>query len=137
MQNARRGAYDSAKGRRFALTIAAAFAAIALLAIWRDRDLIAMVTGGLSAALILSGLVIPGKLEPVERLWMRFAHGISRVTTPVFMGIVYFLVLTPAGVIRRTFGADPLVRRPDEDSYWVMRPEREPEARRRRMERQF
>ena len=129
--------YDSAKGRRFALTVAAAFAVIAIFAFWRDRGMIAGLIGAVAAALLLAGIFIPGRLEPVERGWMKFAHAISRVTTPIFMGIVYFVVLTPAGVIRRTFGANPLVHPADEGSYWATRPARETEARRRRMERQF
>jgi hypothetical protein len=68
---------------------------------------------------------------------MKLAHALSRITTPIFMGIVYFVVLTPAGLIRRTFGRNPLVHAAENGSYWEARPTREHEAQRRRMERQF
>jgi hypothetical protein len=39
---------------------------------------------------------------------MGLAHAISRVTTPIFMGIVYFLVITPVAAVRRAVGGNPL-----------------------------
>jgi hypothetical protein len=129
--------YTAARGRRFAFTIAAAFAVIALITAWRDRETIAAVTGGIAALMLGGGLIAPSRLEPIEHGWMKFAHALSRITTPIFMGIVYFVVLTPAGLIRRTFGSNPLVHRADNGSYWEPRPSREREPQRRRMERQF
>ena len=129
--------YDKGQGRRFALTLAAAFGSIALFTMWRDRDGIARVTGVLAGILFVAALVAPARLGPVEAAWMKFAHAISRVTTPIFMGIVYFVVLTPAGIIRRTFGRNPLVHPADGGSFWAAREKREPAVGRRRMERQF
>ena len=40
---------------------------------------------------------------------MALAHAISKVTTPIVMGVMYFVVLTPVGVLRRGFGGNPLV----------------------------
>ena len=130
-------AYTAARGRRFAFTIAAAFAVIASITAWRDRETIAAVTGLIAALMLGGGLIAPSRLEPIEIGWMKLAHGLSRITTPIFMGIVYFVVLTPAGLIRRTFGRNPLVHPAENGSYWEPRPAREREAQRRRMERQF
>lgn len=130
-------AYTPSQGRRFALTVSAAFAVIAAIGLWRDRQTLAMVTASLAALLSTAAVAIPSRLAPVERAWMGFAHAISRVTTPVFMGIVYFLVLTPAGLIRRTFGRNPLVHLSDAGTYWAKRSNPDREVRRRRMERQF
>ena len=87
--------------------------------------------------MLFSALAIPQKLEPVERAWMEMAHAISRVTTPVFMGIVYFLVLAPVGIVRRIAGANALVHPPKNGSYWIRRASRDEEKTRRQMERQF
>lgn len=129
--------YTAARGRRFAFTIAAAFVVIALVTAWRNRETIAAVTGVIAALMLGGGLIAPSRLEPIENGWMKLAHGLSRFTTPIFMGIVYFVVLTPAGLIRRTFGSNPLVHRAENGSYWEARPSREREAQRLRMERQF
>ncbi len=43
---------------------------------------------------------------------MELAHLISKVTTPIVMGVMYLLVLTPVGLLRRTFGGNPMVHQP-------------------------
>lgn len=129
--------YTSQRGRRFAFTLAAAFALIAAIVLWRGRDTPALVIGGISAVLVVAGAAVPARLGPVERAWMGFAMAISRVTTPLFMGIVYFVVLTPAGWARRTFGKNPIEHTGESGTYWAARPQRDAEASRRRMERQF
>lgn len=129
--------YTSQRGRRFAFTLAAAFAVIATIVLWRGRDTAGLVIGGISAVLLVAGAVVPARLGPIERAWMGFAGAISRVTTPLFMGIMYFVVLTPAGWVRRTFGKNPIVHTGESGTYWATRPQRDAEASRRRMERQF
>jgi hypothetical protein len=67
-----------------------------------------LVFAAVAGAFALGGLLVPGKLGPVHRGWMGLAHAISRVTTPIFMGIVYFLVITPVAAVRRAVGGNPL-----------------------------
>src|SRR5687767_3864269 len=86
-------------GRVFAFTLTAGFAFVALIGAWRDIPLLARAGQILGAASFLAGLLIPGKLEPVRRAWMSFGEAIGRVTTPVMMAVVYFLVLTPIGLV--------------------------------------
>ena len=130
--------FSAAEGRRFAFTLAIAFAVLSGFLFWRDKETPSLVSGGLALVLLLAGLLIPSKLRPVERAWMAFALALSRVMTPIFMGIVYFVVLTPIGLLRRALGHDSLARKRDAATYWVVR-ENSPDAgtRRRRMERQF
>ncbi len=96
------------EGRKFAVTLAAAFGVLAGIAWWRQSPRSLLVFGVLAGALALGGLLVPGKLGPVYRAWMGLAHVLSKVTTPIFMGVVYFLVITPIAVLRRTFGGNPL-----------------------------
>jgi len=67
--------------------------------------------------------MIPTYLGPVERGWMKLAHLISKVTTPILMGAMDLLVLTPIGLLRRTLGGSPMVHAPHDASYWKPRPE--------------
>jgi hypothetical protein len=122
-------------GRRFGLTVGLAFLVFAGIAWWRDHQMVSTVLASLGGALVLAGLLIPTELGPVERAWMGLAHAISKVTTPIVMGIMYLLVLTPVGILRCRLGSNPLVHAPTNDSYWQSRPEG---ARRTRsMSRQF
>ena len=96
------------EGRKFALTLAVAFGALAGVVWWRESPRATLVFGAAAAAFVLGGLLVPGKLGPVYRAWMGFAYALSRITTPIFMAVVYFLVITPIAVMRRTLGGNPL-----------------------------
>jgi hypothetical protein len=108
-------------GRRFGVQVGIAFAVLTGILVWRDHTVATWVCGSLAGLLILGGLAIPGRLGPVYRGWMAVALAISRVTTPVFMAIVYFLVLTPTGLLMRVAGRNPLRRGSGIDTEWVSR----------------
>jgi hypothetical protein len=112
----------AAEGRRFGLTVGGAFLAIAAITWWRGHPNATMIAGALGAALALAGLAAPTHLGPVERAWMALAHAISKVTTPIVMGVMYLLVLTPVGAIRRALGGNPLVHALQRDGFWRERP---------------
>ena len=113
-----------AEGRRFGFTVGLAFLVFAALALWRDHLVVGRVLGAVGGLLVLAAAVIPGQLGPVQRGWMGLAHAISRVTTPVFMGILYFIVLTPFGIVRRTLGRSPLHRSRTATTFWIARSSR-------------
>jgi hypothetical protein len=110
----------TAEGRRFGLTVGVAFLALAALVAWRGHATVGTLLGVLGALLGVAGLVVPERLGPVQRGWMSFALAISKVTTPIVMGVVYFLVLTPTGILRRTLAHNPLKPRA-EGGLWVTR----------------
>jgi hypothetical protein len=62
------------------------------------------------ALLAITGLLAPMSLRPVYRGWMRFGLFMSRFTTPLIMGLVFFLVITPTAVIMKLLGKDPMKR---------------------------
>jgi hypothetical protein len=112
---------SAAEGRRFGLQVGAAFLVLAALLLWREREMGAAILGGIGGLLILAGLALPARLGGVYAGWMGLAHLLSKVTTPVFMGVVYFLVITPIGLLRRALGHQPLRRPTVNGSYFVAR----------------
>lgn len=87
--------------------------------------------GGAGGLLLLAGLAIPGSLGPLYRAWMGLALLLSKVTTPIFMGVIYFLVITPMGLFMRMIGRSPLPK----GGKWHSRLAGPPDP--LRMERQF
>ena len=67
----------------------------------------------LGAVLVLWALVAPATMKGFYRLWMRFSLLLSRVTTPVIMSVVFFVVITPVALILRAMGRDSMTRRFD------------------------
>jgi len=113
--------YTAAAGRKFGVTVGIAFLVLAGIARWRNHPTSMMVFGALGVLLLLAGLVVPRQMGPVERAWMKLAHLISKVTTPLFMGLVYFVLLTPIGAVRRMFGKNSLVHTAGARGYWADR----------------
>lgn len=112
---------SAAEGRRFGLTVGLAFLALAAVLLWRGRTRTATVLGALGAFLLLGALLVPTLMGPVERAWMGLAHAISKVTTPIAMSVVYFVVMTPIGLLMRAIGRTPLRRPAQAESFWIPR----------------
>ena len=108
-----------AEGRKFAFTVGVAFLALAALTGWRGHPTLRTGFGVVGLALLLAGAVVPGRLGPVHRAWMGLAHAISKVTTPVFMAVVFFAVITPIGLLMRLFGRSSLVHAEREGGFWM------------------
>ncbi len=64
----------------------------------------------------LWSLIAPATLRPTYHVWMRFGLFMSRFTTPLIMGLVFYLVITPSGFLFRLFTRDPLRRQWDTDA---------------------
>ena len=123
-----RARLTAAQGRKFGWTLGIAFGLVAAFSWWRGHTIPPLVLGGIAAAFLVAGTIAPTLLDPVERGWMAMARGISRVTTPLFMGIVYYLVLTPIGLVVRAVKGNPLHRREQRGGFWVEREVRAPDA---------
>lgn len=76
-----------------------------------------------AAAFGVVSVVAPGLLAPLNRLWARFGLLLHKIVSPVVLGIMFFLVITPMGVVMRLFGKDPLRLRIDRgaSTYWIGR----------------
>ena len=109
--------------RGFGLVFAAVFA---LIGAWPLIGLAAprWWAFGFAAAFALTALVVPRVLGPFNRAWLMLGRAMHRVMSPLVMGAIYFLCVTPTGWIMRLRGKDllELRRRPDLASYWIVRP---------------
>lgn len=126
---------SASEGRKFGLTVGGAFLVISAILWWRGKHGAVPFTVGLGGLLVLAGLLVPTALGPVNRAWMGLAHLLSKITTPIFMGVVYFVVLTPISLFMRLLGKNPLVHGPQGSGFWFERGPEQPRP--EQMERQF
>ena len=77
----------------------------------------------MSAAFLAAALVWPGVLAPLNRLWTRFGLLLHRLVSPLVLGVMFFLVITPMGLVMRALGKDPLRLQRDRAArtYWIDR----------------
>ena len=77
----------------------------------------------LSAVFAVLALIAPAVLAPLNRLWTKFGLLLHKIVSPVVLGIMFYLVITPMGAVMRLLGKDPLRLRKDRDAatYWIER----------------
>jgi hypothetical protein len=76
-----------------------------------------------AAAFLIVALVVPGMLTPLNRAWTRFGLLLHRVVSPIVLGFLFYVVVTPLGLLMRLLGKDPLRLHWDRQSptYWIER----------------
>ena len=78
---------------------------------------------GAAVVFALVAFTIPHVLAPLNRLWTKFGLLLHMIVSPVILGLLYYVFITPVGFLMRTSGTDPLRLRydPDAESYWIRR----------------
>ena len=76
-----------------------------------------------AATFLLAAVAAPAVLRPLNVLWFKFGLVLGRVMNPLVMGVIFFLVFVPFGLVMRLFGKDLLRLRLDREapSYWIRR----------------
>ena len=105
--------------RRFALVVGALLGLIGIL-VWPGVLSAALLT---ATGMLLVGLAVPRMLKMPYKAWMTLAMVLGHIMTRVVLGVVFFLVVTPLGLIMRLFGRDPMNRKldPEASTYWLRR----------------
>ena len=61
-------------------------------------------------------------LTPLNLAWIKIGLFLGSIVSPIIMGLVFFIVITPTGLIMRLFGKDFLMKKYSKDSsYWIKR----------------
>ena len=77
----------------------------------------------ISSVFLILGLLNSKLLTPFNQLWFKFGMILGAIVSPIVMGIVFFLVVTPTGFILRIMGKDLLNKKYDKEkkTYWIKR----------------
>ena len=74
----------------------------------------------ISLVFLILGLAKSRILTPLNLLWFKFGMLLGRIVSPVVMGLVFFLVVTPTGLIMRALKKDLLnLKKKNSNSYWI------------------
>lgn len=115
--------HDKKELRNFGLIVGGMFCLIGIWPAVRYGEALrswALVPGSL---LVLLGLVMPTVLGPIFRLWMKMGHVLGWINTRIILGVLYFGLITPMGMVMRLFGWDSMRRALNQDveTYRVVR----------------
>ena len=74
----------------------------------------------LSLIFLILGLFNSPILSPLNLIWFKFGIFLGKIVSPFIMGVIFFLVVTPTGLIMRLLGKDLLnLKFNDSKSYWI------------------
>ena len=106
--------------RAFGLVIAALFSAIAAI-VWLSTGRILFWALGISGFLLVTALLTPSLLLPLNRLWALLGRRIGIASNYLLLGIFFFLLVTPMGGAMRILRRSSIPKRPDPaaESYWT------------------
>ena len=72
---------------------------------------------------LILGLLNSKLLTPLNMLWFKFGLFLGSIISPIIMGIIFFLVIAPTGLVMKIMGKDLLDKKYDnkKKSYWINR----------------
>ena len=105
--------------RKFGITIGVILLVIAGFLFWKEKESFQiLLTFGITSCIL--GIVIPFILKPIYWVWMIFATILGWIMTRVILSLLFYIIVTPIGLIPRFFGKQFLELRWDKskESYW-------------------
>jgi hypothetical protein len=114
---------DGKELRRFGILVGGILLALGAFALWRGHAW-GYAPAGVGVVLLAAGLLAPGTLRLVHKAWMSFALLLGTIMSTLLLGLLFYLVITPLGLVMRLFGRDPMNRRLHSSAvatYWVAR----------------
>ena len=108
--------------RVFGLFFAVLFGGLAAYALWKGYSW-GWVSAAIGVVLALLAVIAPRALHWPNKLWFGLGMLLARIINPLVIGLMFFVVITPMGLLMRLFGKRPLSLRyePAAPSYWVER----------------
>jgi hypothetical protein len=116
--------------RSFGIVFAVVFALVAFYPLVHGNG-VRWWAAALSAVFLGAAFLAPKILAPLNKLWLRFGLLLHHIVNPLVMGLLFYVTVTPIGLIMRLAGKDPLRLKfdPSARSYWIERNPPGPEPR--------
>ena len=108
--------------RFFGLTFFVVFILIALWPLLWGKP-VRPVALGISIVFLAASFLFPALLSPLNKLWLKFGALLHSITSPIILGVMFYLVIMPIGLLMRLAGKDFLRLKfdPASPSYWIKR----------------
>ena len=108
--------------KKFGLTFAIIFFLIGLF-LWFEKAAFVFWPMALGATFLGLGLFVPKSLNALNLLWLKFGLLLHRVTSPLILATMFYLLITPIGILMRAFGRCPIDKKFNAQlsSYWIAR----------------
>ena len=110
------------QSKHFGLLLSIFFFILAVYLIFSKSVFLGQFLLILSGTFFLVSIAIPKSLSRITKLWLRFGDILGRVVSPITLGLVFFILIAPIGMLTRLFGRDELLlKKKNKKSYWLAR----------------
>ena len=110
------------QSKHFGLLLSIFFFILAVYLIFNKSIFLGQFLLILSGTFFLVSIAIPKSLSRITKLWLRFGDILGRVVSPITLGLVFFILIAPIGMLTRLFGRDELLlKKKNKKSYWLAR----------------
>ena len=105
--------------RNFGIVFFIVFLLVAVYPILKGND-IRIWSLLISFVFLILGLINSKLLTPLNKLWFKFGLLLGKIVTPLIMGFIFFIVVTPIGILMRLLGKDLLnLKYNEKKTYWI------------------
>jgi len=110
------------QSKHFGLLLSIIFFILAVYLIFKKSIFLGQFLLILSGTFFLVSIAIPKSLSRITKLWLRFGDILGRVVSPITLGLIFFILIAPIGMLTRLFGRDELLlKKKNKKSYWLAR----------------
>ena len=109
--------------RNFGFLFVGVFACLSAYGAYQGANA-AAVYGWLIAGIVvgLVAVAAPNLLTPFNKAWMKLGELMGKVVSPLVLGVIFFVLITPVALVTRLFGRDELrLKKTNVSSYWIKR----------------
>ena len=108
--------------RKFGIFFTLIFIGITFYFFWKNIIGLGTISFVIAALFAIVTIIKDKLLFPLNKLWMRFGFLLGSIISPIFLGIFFYVIFTPLGILLRYFGRDELrLKLSDKESYWRLR----------------
>jgi len=113
---------NSPSNRAFGFLLSTVFALASAITFYQKSS---MAANNWIIASVVAGLIAifaPRSLTYLNKAWMRLGKLMGKIISPLVLGVIFFLLITPIAIIARSLGRDTLrLHKPPVQSYWIDR----------------
>ena len=114
--------YDNIKissNRSFGIVFFIVFLLIALYPLLKD-DYVRIWSLIISIIFLILGVLNSKLLNPLNKIWFKFGLFLGKIISPIIMGVIFFLVVTPIGFLMKLLGKDLInLKFNNKKTYWI------------------
>ena len=105
--------------RSFGVVFFIFFLIVSIFPLFKDEN-IRIWAAVVAIIFLILGLLNSSVLSPLNKIWFKFGILLGNFISPIIMGLVFFVVVTPTAFLLRVFGKDLLnLKKNNKKSYWI------------------